>query len=1069
MGPLFFSILISCFLLVEVKSDDNAPPQLALQVGHDGKISAFATSNDDKLLATGSSDSTIILWDLATGRELYPVSGGGGRIVALSFSEDSRFLAAGSSLHSGTENRIVIWDLSLKPPSPLIIYEGSKKKGQYLIPAIFKPIALAFSPDDKALVYSGRLLGMGDLHVWDMQEKKERYATTSRFGYASALAVARGNGAIATGWDTGAVTIPWGSPPKSKEIGKFDTAVTELSFNHDGTSLLASDGKTVKLWKLTSPIEACTVAGARASFKGDSLVVVNSDHISHFYGFAEPGSVCSQVAAPVEGPGPEWSAFLDDDQLKIFNTKDGSFRWSPVGNLVSTGDVTFDRQSGLLATATRAGTRIFDVITGEPDFVSDPADSARFSPSKRLLATQLTSSSSGIQIWDTVARRRERVLPSSSGLVSSRLSFSASGHFIATPNEDQVRIIDVSGSGATIPIYIPQARSIAFNPRNELELFVADFVSGIHMTRGKSDSLLPGPRVSANALALDSSGQFLAAASADGGVYLWRVEDRKALGPLTKSASSAQSVAFNPQDPGIIASGNQDGTILLDTPNEIYSLLGHTGAVVSLTFSSDGRLLISGSLDGTTRVWDVQNRKEVLEILSFSTSKDWLVVTPGGLFDGSAAAMRQVGWRLDNGNDVVPLEAFYNDYFHPGVLAEIFESKNPEPPYDLATRLRFPALRTMAQQGLASIQKRDGKILLCLSRKASPSSVKGLGVKGRGADLDVGTEGFKEAPEDDVCTYSKELPSDRGPYELEGTTTGWKSKLTDSKVSDGHNTDVSKSTLHVFTVGVDKYRDAYSPLYFPVADADAIESFFQKQKEARKPFADVNIRKGLRDETATRQGIRDELSAMAKEVKEDDVVFLFFSGHGRVPPGQEMFYYIPYLPPAPDNPSVVDPIEEREAGLSTAMLAEAIRNLAARRVVLVVDACQSGGAVESLAKIGEVKWAVEERRANQEKAGNRSGHDHDVGVYILAAATPVQDALEPFPDMVKGNKNNSLLTTALLEALNSKDPTGNSTIWITTVFQQVKENLRELAANYNSVQTAFPVMVGSADFPVAVK
>jgi hypothetical protein len=159
----------------------------------------------------------------------------------------------------------------------------------------------------------------------------------------------------------------------------------------------------------------------------------------------------------------------------------------------------------------------------------------------------------------------------------------------------------------------------------------------------------------------------------------------------------------------------------------------------------------------------------------------------------------------------------------------------------------------------------------------------------------------------------------------------------------------------------------------------------------------VRVWEGLRVEKAIRQAIRDELAAMAKEVKEDDVVFLFLSGHGRVPPGQEMFYYIPYLPPAPDSAVVVDPIEEREVGLNTAILAEAIRNLAAWRVVLVVYACQSGGAVESLGKIGEVKLAVEERRASQEKASGRTDHSHEVGVYILAAATPVQEALEPLP------------------------------------------------------------------------
>jgi len=59
----------------------------------------------------------------------------------------------------------------------------------------------------------------------------------------------------------------------------------------------------------------------------------------------------------------------------------------------------------------------------------------------------------------------------------------------------------------------------------------------------------------------------------------------------------------------IIAVGSSDGPIIiLDgvTGSQKAVLPGHTGAVISVTFSSDGTSLVSGSRDETIKLWDVQ-------------------------------------------------------------------------------------------------------------------------------------------------------------------------------------------------------------------------------------------------------------------------------------------------------------------------------------------------------------------------------------------------------------------------------------------------------------------------------
>lgn len=71
------------------------------------------------------------------------------------------------------------------------------------------------------------------------------------------------------------------------------------------------------------------------------------------------------------------------------------------------------------------------------------------------------------------------------------------------------------------------------------------------------------------------------------------------------------SVRFSP-DSCYIAAGTLDGCVYLwhaETGALIHKIGRHTDSIYYVSFSSDGREIISSSLDKTVKIWDVSSRE----------------------------------------------------------------------------------------------------------------------------------------------------------------------------------------------------------------------------------------------------------------------------------------------------------------------------------------------------------------------------------------------------------------------------------------------------------------------------
>jgi len=79
-----------------IHSQTQQKPELVVQTGHTLFVWSIAFSPAGKLLASGSADKTIKLWDVNTGRELRTLSGHISQVASVTFSPDGRTLASGS-------------------------------------------------------------------------------------------------------------------------------------------------------------------------------------------------------------------------------------------------------------------------------------------------------------------------------------------------------------------------------------------------------------------------------------------------------------------------------------------------------------------------------------------------------------------------------------------------------------------------------------------------------------------------------------------------------------------------------------------------------------------------------------------------------------------------------------------------------------------------------------------------------------------------------------------------------------------------------------------------------------
>jgi uncharacterized caspase-like protein len=512
-----------------------------------------------------------------------------------------------------------------------------------------------------------------------------------------------------------------------------------------------------------------------------------------------------------------------------------------------------------------------------------------------------------------------------------------------------------------------------------------------------------------------------------GQVLLWDTATSQQVGAIKGHGKGVTKVVFS-RDGKLLASSGTDNTIKiwdLATKRELRALLGHTANIESMDFSPDGRLLASASDDGSTFLWDVNTGEHLLTLISLDDGGEWMVVTPEGLFDGTPASWNQILWRYNHDTfNVAPIEWFFNEFYYPGLLADVFAGKRPHVAQDVSKKDRRQPIVKLSLPGDSNssvgIATRTVKVRIDIADAAADQDHPG----GSGArDVRLFRNGslvkvwhgdaLKGQP---ATSLEEEITLVAGPNRL--TAYAFNKDNVKSKdatlLITGADSLKRAGTAWVIAIGVNEYTNAQYNLKYAVADAQSFAEELSRQQTKLGRFDHVEVVPLLNDQ-ATKANILSALKRLAgaseaptfkagpldrlKRAEPEDAVIIYFAGHGTAQGPR--FYLIPHDLGYAGNRSALDENGLREIlshSISDFELEDAVEGLAAGSLLMVIDACNSGQALEA-----------EEKRRGPMNSKGLAQLAYEKGMYILTAAQSYQAALEA------AQLGHGLLTYALVE------------------------------------------------------
>jgi len=542
---------------------------LRVLAGHSHWVTCVAVSPDGRRAVSASWDTTLKVWDLATGNELRTLAGHSHPVNGVAVSPDGR-----RAVSTSDDNTLKVWDLET----------GGELR---TLAGHLSPVAgVAVSPDGRRAVSASR---DHSLKVWDLETGGELHTLKGHSSGVRGVALSPdGRRAVSASWDTTLKVWDLETGGELHTLKGHSSGVRGVAVSPDGRrAVSASDDKTLKLWDLETYRELRTLAGHSDSVRG---VVVS------------PNGLRAVSAS-------------DDKTLKLWDLETCGELRTLAGNSSSVTSVALSPDGHRAVSASTDKTlKLWDLETGgELRTLADHSDSVRgvvVSPDGRRAVS--ASDDNTLKVWDPETGRELRTLVGHLDGIAC-VAVSPDGRRAVSASRDKtLKVWDletgdelgtlVGHSGTVNSVAVSPDGRLAVSASDDHTLKVWDLKTGgeLHTLKGHSSGV--------RGVALSPDGRLAVSASDDHTLKVWDVKTGGEVGTLVGHSDWVAGVAVSP-DGRRAVSASMDETVRvwdLETARELRRLASHSDEVTGVALSPDGRHAVSASSDQTLRVWDLE-------------------------------------------------------------------------------------------------------------------------------------------------------------------------------------------------------------------------------------------------------------------------------------------------------------------------------------------------------------------------------------------------------------------------------------------------------------------------------